>query len=63
MPNKRGFVEEYQPKLLDSLGIASDDWIEIINHFRRQYGKFVGSLERLRQCANEHYRCRYKDIG
>ncbi|MCG7530750.1 transposase [Psychrobium sp. MM17-31] len=63
VPNKRGFVEEHQPKLLDCLGIASDDWIEIVNHFRRQYGNFAGSRERLRQCANEHHHCWYKGVG
>lgn len=63
VPNKRGYVDDSQPKLLESLGIASDDWIEIVNHFRRQYGNFAGSRERLRQCANEHRHCWYKGVG
>lgn len=62
-PNKRGYIAYDQPKLLDSLGISADDWIEVVNNFRRQYGNFAGSRERLRQCANDHNHRWYKGLG
>jgi len=45
------------------LDISPDDWLEVIKNFRRQYGNFAGSKERLRQCANEHHCCWYKGVG
>ncbi len=63
VPNKRGAVNSNEPKLLQTLGINTDDWIEVIKNFRRQYGNFAGNNEILRQCANEHGHCWYKGVG
>lgn len=63
LPNKRGSIDSNQPKLLEVLGINTEDWIEVANHFRRHYGNFAGSKERLRQCANDHHQCWYKGAG
>ena len=62
-PNKRGAINSNTPKLLQILDISSDDWIEVIINFRRQYGNFAGSKARLRQCANEHGHYWYKGVG
>jgi len=61
--NKRGAISSNTPKLLQTLGVDADAWIEVIKNFRRQYGHFAGSKERLRQCANQHDHCWYKGVG
>ena len=63
VPKKLGSIRKSTPKLLDSLGIEQSNWIDIANHFRRHYGNFAGSKERLRQCANAHDHCWYKGVG
>jgi len=62
-PNKHGSIDRANPKLIDSLGISPDDWIEIVKNFRRQYGHFAGSEHALRQCANDHGQCWIKGVG
>ena len=62
-PKKRGYIDSSAPKLIESLGINEDDWIEVIKNFRRHYGSFAGSEQSLRRCANEHHHCWYKGVG
>lgn len=62
-PTKRGAIGSCSPKLIQVLGINSDDWIEVVKNFRRQYRNFSGSEQALRQCANEHHHCWYKGVG
>ncbi|NRA56228.1 MAG: hypothetical protein HRU23_18965 [Gammaproteobacteria bacterium] len=62
-PQKRGYIDSKTPKLIDTLGITEDDWIEVIKNFRRHYGNFAGTEQSLRRCANEHHHCWYKGVG
>jgi len=62
-PQKRGFIDNKVPKLIATLDIAEEDWIEEIKNFRRHYGSFAGTKANLRQCANDHNRCWLKGVG
>jgi len=62
-PNKRGAVSDKEPKLLDSLGIDQDAWIDVVKNFRRHYSNFAGSKSALQECANKHEHCWYKGTG
>jgi len=59
-PNKRGTVSTEMPKLLNELNIEIDNWINTLNHFRRQYANFAGSKSSLIKCANCHHQSWYK---
>jgi len=41
-PKKRGFIGRSTPKLIETLGISQDDWIEVIKNFSRHYGSLQG---------------------
>jgi len=62
-PNKGGAIDENTPKLIATLGISSEDWIEVVKNFRRHYGHFAGREQVLRRCANDHHHCWYKGVG
>ena len=62
-PQKRGYIGSSTPKLIETLGISEDDWIEVIKNFRRHYGNFAGSEQSLRRCANDHHHRWYKGVG
>ncbi|PKF56106.1 transposase [Alteromonadales bacterium alter-6D02] len=62
-PRKRGYINSEEPKILDTLVINGDDWIESVKEFRRQYGNFAGREFKLRDCAAAHRRCWYKGVG
>ena len=62
-PNKNGFIDSSEPKILTALGIEEDIWLEAIKNFRRQYGSFAGSEKILRSCAHTHGQSWYKGVG
>jgi len=62
-PQKSGFIDSSAPKLIETLGLNEDEWLESIRNFRRQYGNFAGSEASLRHCANQHDDCWYKGVG
>ncbi|MCL1061615.1 transposase [Shewanella benthica] len=41
-PDKKGFIDSSQPKLLNELGIAPEAWITSAKEFRRQYSGISG---------------------
>ena len=53
-PNKTSYIDSDEPKILTTLGIAEDDWLTAVKHFRRQYGSFAGTNEHLRDFAHSH---------
>ena len=63
LPNKRGTVSKEMPKLLNEHNIEVDNWINTLNHFRRQYANFAGSKSSLIKCASEHHHSWYKGVS
>jgi REP element-mobilizing transposase RayT len=45
--DKRGYIDEQAFSLLQQLGIDSGDWLELAQHFGKQYHQAVGSLSEL----------------
>ena len=62
-PNKTGFIDKSEPKILTRLEIEHDVWLEAVKNFRRQYGSFAGSDKILRSCAHQHGHSWYKGVG
>jgi len=62
-PQKSGFIDPKTPKLIETLGLNEEEWLESIRNFRRQYGNFAGNEASLRHCANQHDDCWYKGVG
>jgi len=62
-PRKTGYIDSSTPKVLITLGIDTDDWLESVKNFRRQYGSFAGCEYQLRQCAHRHGHSWYKGVG
>jgi hypothetical protein len=60
VPNKRGSVKSTKPAILIELEIEIDNWINTIQHFRRQYANFAGTKASLIQCAHSHHHSWYK---
>ena len=48
-PDKKGFIDSSQPKLLNELGIAPEAWITSAKEFRRQYSGISGRWDAM--CA------------
>ena len=49
--DKRGSINENACALLTQLGINSDDWLQLAEHFGKQYQQAVGSLAELNAFA------------
>ncbi len=62
-PKKTGYIAASEPKILKSLGIEQEDWLEAVQNFRRHYGNFSGEENHLRQCAHQHGQSWYKGVG
>ncbi|MFT4953510.1 MAG: hypothetical protein ACI9A0_003227, partial [Pseudoalteromonas tetraodonis] len=45
--DKRGKINEKTCPLLTALGINSDDWLQLAEHFGKKYHQAVGSLAEL----------------
>ncbi|MCP4326486.1 MAG: hypothetical protein GY787_32585, partial [Alteromonadales bacterium] len=50
-PAQRGPIHEENSPLLTALGINGDDWLQLAEHFGKQYHQAVGSLEELNAFA------------
>jgi len=49
--DKRGSINQNACALLNQLGINSDDWLQLAEHFGKQYHQAVGSLAELNAFA------------
>jgi hypothetical protein len=49
--DKRGHINEENSPLLTALGINGDDWLQLAEHFGKQYHQAVGSLAELNAFA------------
>ena len=49
--DKRGYIDEQVLSLLQKLGVDSDDWLTLAQHFGKQYYQAVGSLSDLSALA------------
>ncbi len=45
--DKRGYLTELAFPLLQQLGINSEDWLELAQHFGKKYRQAVGSISEL----------------
>lgn len=53
-PDKTGYIDASQPKLLQQLGISSSAWVTSAKAFRRQYGTISGSWEAMCEFKRRH---------
>lgn len=53
-PDKRGFIDASQPKLLNELGISPDAWITSAKEFRRQYSGVSGRWDAMCEFKKQH---------
>jgi REP element-mobilizing transposase RayT len=42
-PKKSGYIDAKVPKIIETLGLSDEEWLENIRNFRRHYGNFAGS--------------------
>ncbi|PKG82034.1 hypothetical protein CXF85_16035 [Colwellia sp. 75C3] len=45
--DKRGYIDESAYPILQQLGITGDDWLDLAQHFGKQYHQAVGSIKAL----------------
>ena len=62
-PRKKGYIEENQLNVLDSLDITEDDWLELVQNFEGKFAGFAGRSEMLYYHANQHGRAYYTGVG
>ncbi|WP_041416350.1 transposase [Shewanella halifaxensis] len=53
-PNKTGYIDSSQPKLLNELGIPADAWITSAKAFRRQYSGISGRWDAMCEFKRQH---------
>ncbi|WP_050774339.1 hypothetical protein [Shewanella benthica] len=53
-PDKKGFIDSTQPKLLNELGIAPEAWITSAKEFRRQYSGISGRWDAMCAFKKQH---------
>lgn len=46
--DKRGYIDDTTPKLLDKLNIQSDNWIETVNGFTHHFHQYIGNEQQLK---------------
>ena len=63
LDNKRGFIPENTPPILFRLGIDEHDWIKHIHYFERQFPTVAGSIDKLKQLAEQTSRRWIKGMG
>jgi len=47
--NKKGFIDDDLPPILEQLGIDGITWIDELNQFKTKGRKAIGTLEKLKQ--------------
>ena len=52
--DKKGFIDNQRPKLLNELGIASDAWLTSAKEFRRQYSGISGRWDSMCAFKKQH---------
>jgi hypothetical protein len=52
--DKKGFIDNQQPKLLNELGIAPDAWLTSAKEFRRQYSGISGRWDSMCEFKKQH---------
>ncbi len=63
LDNKRGSIPENTPPILTRLGIDEKDWLNHIRYFERQFPTVAGSIDKLRQLAEQTSRRWIKGMG
>jgi len=63
LDNKRGSIPENTPPILMRLGIDEKDWVNNIHHFERRFPTVAGSIDKLRQLAEQTSRRWIKGMG
>ena len=51
-PNKKGFIANDQPPILNRLAIRSDAWMALSRHFEQSFQAFVGTPSSLKRVKN-----------
>ena len=49
--DKRGFIPEGVPPILNRLGVKAESWIDTVRHFRRHFYDYVGPADVLERCS------------
>ena len=52
--DKKGYIDNQQPKLLNELGITPDAWLTSAKKFRRQYSGISGRWDSMCEFKNQH---------
>ena len=63
LANKRGSIPANTPPILTRLGIDEPDWINHIHYFERQFPTVAGSIDKLKQLAEQTSRRWIKGMG
>lgn len=63
LANKRGSIPANAPPILTRLGINDKDWINHIHYFERQFPTVAGSIDKLKQLAEQTSRRWIKGMG
>lgn len=59
-PRKRGYIDEDQLGVLETLNITEDDWLELVQNFEGKFAGFAGKASALYFHANQngqHFHC------
>ena len=62
-PRKKGYIEEDQLNILDSLDITEDVWLEMVQNFEGKFSGFAGKAELLYFHANRRGMAYYTGVG
>ena len=62
-PRKKGYIEEDQLNILDSLHITEDDWLELVQNFEGKFAGFAGNAEMLYFHANRRGMAYFTGVG
>jgi len=61
--NKRGYIDENLPPILNRIGLEAVTWIDELNHFKFNGRKAIGTIEKIKKYV-EHIKAKIKmDIG
>ena len=63
LENKRGYIPENTPPILFRLGIDEKSWVNHIRYFEKQFPTAAGSIDKLRQLAEQTSRRWIKGMG
>ncbi|MEL4257164.1 transposase, partial [Shewanella xiamenensis] len=52
--DKKGYIDNQRPKLLNELGVAPDAWLTSAKEFRRQYSGISGRWDSMCEFKKQH---------